>query len=208
MLQHWQDALDGRNLLVVNENQRIRELDFLCFGVCDEVGRDETSVKSHALNDLQLVLHSFALRNGDSSFLTDSLESVRNHLADGRVAIRRDRRDLENLFWFRDGLGTGLQVFQYHLDGSVNAPLQVHGIHACRHCLGSLTEDRARKYRGSRGAITCKIVRLRRHLLDELGPHILHPVLELNGFGHSDTILRDLRRTVALFDHHIPALGP
>ena len=43
-------------------------------------------------------------------------------------------------------------------------------------------------------------------LLDQAGPQVLQAVVELDGFGHRDTVLRDLGRPVGLLNDYIASL--
>mmetsp|Transcript_16847 Transcript_16847/g.37125 ORF Transcript_16847/g.37125 Transcript_16847/m.37125 type:complete len:842 (+) Transcript_16847:26-2551(+) len=206
VLEDGQDALHGRNLLVEDEDKGVCQLALLGLVVRYEVRRDETAVKLHALDDLELVLHRLAFGYSDRSILAHFLEGVSDHLADDRVAVGRDGRHLANLLRLGDGLGPLLQVLKHAPHSSVDAALQVHGIHAGHHSLAAFAEDGTGQHRGRRGAIARDIVGLRSDLLDELGSHIHHLALELNSLGDSDAILRHLGRPKGLLNDDVAAL--
>mmetsp|Transcript_71416 Transcript_71416/g.170605 ORF Transcript_71416/g.170605 Transcript_71416/m.170605 type:complete len:258 (+) Transcript_71416:1042-1815(+) len=207
MLQHRQDALHRGDLLVVDEDQGILEGDLLSLGVRDEVWGDVAPVELHALHDLQLMLQSLTLRHRDGALLAHLFESLSDHGSNHLVPVRGDGRHLGDFLGRGDGRGTALKVLQHELHAGVDAPLQVHRVHAGDHRLGAFSEDGPRQHRGRGGAIPRQVVRLGRHLLYQGGAHVHELVLEFDGPRHSDAILGDLGRAEALLDDHVPALG-
>ena len=52
------------------------------------------AVELHALDDLERGLGGLRLLDGDDALAADLLHGVGDEFADGRVVVRRDRRDL------------------------------------------------------------------------------------------------------------------
>mmetsp|Transcript_25244 Transcript_25244/g.40967 ORF Transcript_25244/g.40967 Transcript_25244/m.40967 type:complete len:200 (-) Transcript_25244:61-660(-) len=147
------------------------------------------------------------LSHCDGALLPHFFESICHHLADAGITIRRDGGYLLNLGGVGDGLGDLLQFLQHQLHSCINATFQVHGVHSCHDCLGSLTEDGARQHGGGGGAIPGHVVGLGGHLFDQGRAQVVLLIFELDGFGNCDTILGDLGCSEALLDDHVAALG-
>mmetsp|Transcript_26251 Transcript_26251/g.73441 ORF Transcript_26251/g.73441 Transcript_26251/m.73441 type:complete len:211 (-) Transcript_26251:127-759(-) len=170
--------------------------------------RDEPPIKFHALDHFQLVIHRLALGDCDRAGLPHALEGVCDHLADRRVPVRGYGGHLADFLRPRNRRGALLQVLQDGLDGCVDAPLHVHGVHAGDDSLRAFLEDGTGKHSGSGGSVARKVIGLRRHLLDQLGTEVWHLLLESDGLGNGDAVLRDLWCAEALLDHDVSALGP
>jgi hypothetical protein len=69
-------------------------------------------------------------------------------------------------------------------------------------------DDRLGEHGGGRRAIAGDVVRLRRHLLGELGAHVLEGVFELDLPGDGDAVLGDAGRAVLLLDDDDAAPRP
>ena len=69
--QYRQEIADIRDLLVVDQNQRVLKVTLHTILVIDEVGRQVAAVKLHALDHLQLVLEGFAFFHRDHAFFAD-----------------------------------------------------------------------------------------------------------------------------------------
>ena len=75
----------------MDEDVGLLELDDHLLGVGDEVGREIAAVELHALDDVELGVEALGLLDRDHAFIADLLHRLGDHLADGAVAIGRDR---------------------------------------------------------------------------------------------------------------------
>src|SRR6185437_3583809 len=72
--------------------------------VSDEIRGKVAAVELHALDDLQRRLGGLGFLDADDAVPTDFLHRVRDELADRRVVVRRDGRNLGLLPAASDGL--------------------------------------------------------------------------------------------------------
>jgi hypothetical protein len=187
-LKSGDNVLNGRNLLLGKEDQRLLELDLLRLGVGDEVRRDETTVKLHALGNLKLVLNGLALLDGDDTLLADLLHGAREESTNVGVAVGRDGGDLGNLGAGGNIALVTLEVLNDGLDGRLDTTSQIHGIAAGGNVLDCLGEDGAGKHGGGSGTVTSDLIGLAGNILEETGAEVLKLVLEDNGLGDSDSV--------------------
>jgi len=206
-LKRGNDVLDGRDLLLGKEDERLLELDLLGLGVGDEVGGDEAAVELHALGDLELVLDGLALLDGDDTLLADLLHGLGKELANKLVAVGGDGSDLANLVAGGDVALVGLEVLDDGLDGGLGTPAEVHGIAASGDVLDGLGEDGASEHGGRGGTVTGDLVGLAGDILEETSAEVLELVLEGDGAGDGHTVLGDLGRAEAGLNEDIAALG-
>jgi len=64
-----------------------------------------------------------------------------------------------------DSPGSLLQVLDYSLHCQVDAPSEIHGVHASGHGLAAFTEDSTRKYSRGGGTISGGVVGFVSHLI-------------------------------------------
>ncbi|GBE62281.1 dNA polymerase II large subunit, putative [Babesia ovata] len=207
MLEHGQDLLYIGNLLVAEENVRVVEFDLHVLHTSHEVGRDVTLVPLHSLDYLKLVLQSLALDHRDGALLADLLHGVGDKLADNAVSVCRNGGHIEDLVAGGHLLLNGIEVLHNALYGHVDTAKQVHGVQTGIYGTASSLEDGASQHRSRSRTITGLVVGVRRHLAHQLGAKILQLVRKLNGFGDSDTVFRDLRRSVWLCNDNVASLG-
>ena len=129
-----------------------------------------------------------------------------DHLADRRIAVRRDGADLGDLVVGRDLLRARLDVLHRFGDGEIDAALEVHRVHAGGDGLGAFADDRLGEHGGRGGAVSGDVARLGRDLADHLGAHVLELVGKLDLLGDGDAVLGDAGCAVGLLQHHVPAL--
>ena len=96
-LEHGQQRLQSRELLLVQQHVSVLELGHHLLGIGDEVGREIAAVELHALDDLDVGLERLGLFDRDHALVADLLHRVGNHLADGRIAVGGDGADLGDL---------------------------------------------------------------------------------------------------------------
>ena len=142
-------------------------------------------------------------------------------VADGDVVVGGNRAHLRD-HRALDGLGELLE-FALHVllravlldfvvpadgaHGHLNAPLDGHGVGACRHGLHALAENRLRQDRRRRGAVTGHIGGLGRHFAHHLSAHVLQGILQFDLLGHGHAVFGDHGRTELLVQNHIATLG-
>jgi hypothetical protein len=143
---------------------------------------------------------------GDDALIADLLHRLRDHLADGGVAIGRDGADLAT----SAEEATGLARFSMSLTTASTAMsmprLRIHRVHAGGNRLGAFAHDRLAP---ARSRWWCRHRRCRwswRRLAQHLRAHVLELVLELDLLGDGDAVLGDARGAEALVDHDIAAL--
>ena len=95
-LEQRQKLADVRDLLVVNQHERILELGGLALLVIDEVRREVAAIELHALDDFELVREARAFLDGDHALFTDLGHRVGDDLADLLVGVGGDRADLRD----------------------------------------------------------------------------------------------------------------
>src|SRR5215469_9106118 len=217
ILQQREQILHRGDLLLVNEDVGVLQHRFHPFRIGNEVRRQITTVKLHALDHFELGLKRLGLFHGNHAILADLLHRFRDDRADGRVIICRNGPNLRDHV-ARDRLGqlveftlVALAVFVDfagdELNRLLNSALQGHRI--CSGCDGlhtfaidGLCEN------GSRGgAVAGNVACLRSDFLHHLRAHVLEGVFQFDFFGNGDAVLGNGRRTEFLVDHHIAALG-
>ena len=187
-LEGGDDILNGGDLLLGEEDQRLLELNLGALGVGDEVGGDVTTVKLHSLGDLELVLNGLALLDGDDTLLADLLHGVRQELTDVGIAVGGDGGDLGDLLAGGDLLLVCAQVLDNGLDSGLGSAPQIHGVASGGDVLDGLGEDSASEDSGGCGTVTSNLVGLGGDVLEETSTKVLELVLEGDGLGDGDTI--------------------
>ena len=89
-LEHREQRLQPRQLLLVQQHVSVLELGQHLLGIGDEVGREIAAVELHALDDLDVGLQRFRFLDRDHAFVADLLHRLGDHLADCRVAVGGD----------------------------------------------------------------------------------------------------------------------
>jgi len=187
-LKGGDDILNGGDLPLGQEDQRVLELNLGALGVGDEVGGDVAAVELHSLGDLELILDGLALLDCDDTLLSDLLHGVGEELSNVCVAVGRDSGDLGDLLAGGDLLLVCAQVLNDSLDCGLGTAPQVHRVASGGDVLDSLGEDGAGKDSGSCGTVTSNLVGLGGNVLEKASTEVLELVLEGDGLGNSDTI--------------------
>ena len=129
-LEHRQQRLQARELLLVDEDVGLFQLDRHLLGVGDEVGREVAAIELHALHDFQLAIEALGLLDRDHALVADLLHGLGDHLANGLFAVGRHRSDLRDLGRVLDLLRLFLDLLDHLGHGFLDAALQVHRVHA------------------------------------------------------------------------------
>jgi hypothetical protein len=189
----------------VQEDESVLELGHHLLGIGDEVRREITAVELHALDDLDFGVERLGLFDRDHAFVADLLHGLGDHLADLGVAVGRERADLRHLGGRADFFRALLDVLHHRVHRDVDAPLEVHRVHAGRYRLGALPDDRLREHGGGGGAVAGHVVGLLGDLAQHLRAHVLELVLEFDFLGDGDAVLGDAGSAEALLDHDVAA---
>ncbi len=207
-LEHGQQLLQVRQLLLVDEDVGVLELGDHLVGVGDEVGREVAAVELHAFDDVELGLEALGLLDRDHALVADLLHGLGDHLADRLLAVGRDGADLGDLARVLDLLGALADLLDDLGDGLVDAAPQIHRVHAGCHRLQALAHDRLGQNGRRRGAVAGDVVGLLGNLAHHLRAHVLELVLELDLLGDRHAVLGRARRAERLLDDDVAALGP
>ena len=207
LLEHRDQVLDVRDLLLVNQDVAVFQHRLHRRRVCDEVGREVSAVKLHPLDDRVIRLKALALFDGDHAILANLFHRVREDVANLRITVRGDGRDLGDRLLVATLDRHGLQLGDHVLDRLVHAPLHLDRVDARNHRPQTLNVDRFRHDGRRRGAITSHVGGLAGDLLHHLRPHIFELVRQFDLAGHGHAVLGHGRRTKALLQNHVPPTG-
>ncbi len=191
----------------MDENEGVLELGDHLLGIGDEIGREIAAVELHAFDDVELGFEALRLFHRDHALVADLLHRGRDDLADGAVAIRRDRADLGDLVIRGDLLRIGLEIGDDGGDGEIDAALQIHRIEAGGNRFGAFANDRGGEDGRRRRAVAGDVILLGSDFADELGAEIFEPVGKFDFLGDRHAVLADARRAEGLLDDDVAALG-
>ena len=206
LLEHREEVLHRRDLLLVDEDDRILEHHFHALGIGHEVRREIPAVELHAFDDVERGLERLGFLDGDDAVLADLVHRFRDDLADGRIAVGRDGADLSDHV-ARHGPGHLLDLFDDGLDGLLDAALELHRVGAGHDVPGALAIDRLRQHGCGGRAVTGGIRGLARDLADHLCAHVLERVLEIDLLGHRHAVLGDGGGAELLVEDDVTSLG-
>mmetsp|Transcript_24962 Transcript_24962/g.43105 ORF Transcript_24962/g.43105 Transcript_24962/m.43105 type:complete len:411 (+) Transcript_24962:646-1878(+) len=204
--ENGKDGLEPGHLLLVQHDERVLQLTFLGLVVRDEVGGDVTAIELHALDDLELVVQCFAVRHGDNALLADFLHSARDELPNLAITVGGDGSHLCNLLPRRNEPSTRLELLHNGVYGEVDAPPQIHGIHASSNRFAPLDIYSSSQHRGGGGTVSSHIVGFACNLANKLRTDVLELVLKLYVLGNGHSVLGDLRRSITLVQDDIATL--
>jgi len=92
-------------------------------------------------------------------------------------------------------------------DGLVDAPLEIHRVHARGDGLGAFVDDRLRENRGGRRAVARFVAGAAGDFTNHLRAHVLELVLKLDLLGDGDAVFTDPRRTEGLIENDVASFG-
>ena len=208
LLKDRKEVLHRRDLLVMDEDDRVLENRFHCFGIGHEIRRKVPAVELHPFDDFNRRLGPFRLFHRNDAVGPDFHHCVGNEFADDRVVVGRDGANLGDLFLARlvNRLAELFQAFDHFRHSQIYTPLQVHRVRTCCNHLQPFPDDGLCKHRGGGGAIACHVGCLRRNLTHHLGSHVLQGVFQFDLFRDCHAVLGDGRRAEFLVDDHIAPL--
>ena len=206
-LEHRQQILHARDLLLVDEDERLVHAHFHPLRVSDKVGREIAAVELHTLDHVQAGLHGLGFLDRDHAFLADLVHGLGDDVADGLVVVGGDGADLGDFLLLLGRAGDLAEFGDHGGHRGVDAALDLHRVGAGGDQLGALGVDGLGEHGGGGGAVTGDIRGLGGDFLDHLGAHVLELVLDLDLLGHGDAVLGDDRGAEGLLDEHVAALG-
>ena len=205
-LEHRQHRLQVGQLLLVDEDQRVVELDAHLLGVGDEIGGDVAAVELHAFDDFQLGLEALGLLHRDHALIADLLHRFRDLAPISASPLEEIvptwATSLEDEIFFAlaaSSLTTAATARSTPRFRSI-------GLAPAATDLAPSLDDRLGKNRGRGRAVAGDVVGLGGDFLDHLGAHILELVLKLDFFGDCHAVLGDPRRAESLVEHDVAAL--
>src|SRR6185312_11134780 len=205
--QHRQHRLQVGELLFVDENVGVFQFDPHLLGIGHEIRRNEATVELHAFDHFQFAVQALGFLDGDHAFIADFGHGIGQEAADLLVAIGADGADLGDLVIVGDLFGVALEVGDDGFNRQVNAPLQVHRIHAGGDRFGAFLHDGLGQHGGGGGAVAGQVIGLAGDFAHHLGAHILELVFQLDLLGDGDAVLGDARGAERFVDHDIATLG-
>ena len=131
LLEQRQQVLHPRDLLLVDQHERVLEHALHPLGVGHEVRREVAAVELHALDDLERGLDRLRLLDRDDAVLADLLHRLRDDAADRLVVVRRDRPDLRDHLALH-GLAELLELLGDRGHRLLDAALEGHRVGARR----------------------------------------------------------------------------
>jgi hypothetical protein len=196
-----------RDLLLVDEDERVLEHALGALRIGHEVGREEALVERHALDIVERRLGGLAFLDLADAIGADLVDRLGDELADRGVVVGGHGRDLLEV-------GLALALLRHLGDGvggclgrGVDAALDRDGVRARGDVLQAAVEDRAGEDGGAGGAVARDVRGLLRDLLHHLGAHVLERSGEIDLLRDGDAVLGDVRAAVALREEHVVTDG-
>jgi len=206
LLEHGQHVLHGRDLAVGDEQVGVLEHRLQPVGVGYEVRGDVAAVELHALDRLQLGGEPLAVLDRDHAVLADLVHRLGDQLAD-LVALGGHRGDVGDVLVALDRHRDLLDVLDDRGHRLLDAGLELHRVGARGDVPEALADHALGEDGGGRGAVTGDVVRLRRHLAQQLGAGVLLGVLEVDLTHDRDAIVGHGRRAELLLEDDVATLG-
>ena len=204
-LEHREQVPHGADLGVGDEDGRVVQLSDHLLLVGDQVRGDVAAVELHPLDHLHGGLDAVRRLDGDDTLLAHLGERVGEHLADLRV-VGADGGDAADVLVGVDGMGTLTHRHGGGRSGGQHPLTQLDREGAGAEQAQPLVDHRPAQHGGGGGAVPGDVVGLDRDLAEELSPHVLEVVLEVEVTGDRDPVRGDERRSVLLVqDHRTPA---
>lgn len=114
---------------------------------------------------------------------------------------------LGNFLRCGDWLRQLLQLLDDRFYSEHDSTADLHRVGAFAYCVKALFGNGACQHSGSGGAISGLLVGVVGHVLHQLGSDVLVLVLQVNAFGHCDSIFGDLGAAPALLNDDCATLG-
>ena len=107
-------------------------LNLLTLCVIDEVRRQVTAIKLHALDNVEFIRQAGALFDRDNALFTDLLHGFGDDLTNFGIGVSRDTANLRDRFFIFARFRHFLQLLNDRDGRFVDTALEVHRVHASR----------------------------------------------------------------------------
>lgn len=204
LLQQRQEVGQGRDLLAVQQHERVLVHGLLCIEVRDEVRRQVALVELDALGDHELGRQGRGFLDRHDAVGADAGERLADHFAD-LLVTRGHGRDLGDGRLALDRLRGGEQCLDDLVGRGVDADAECHRVRTRGDVLQTAPHDGLSQHGGGGGAVAGDVVGLGGDALDELRAEVLERVLELDFPGDADTVVGDGRAAEGLRQHYVAA---
>mmetsp|Transcript_2415 Transcript_2415/g.5244 ORF Transcript_2415/g.5244 Transcript_2415/m.5244 type:complete len:257 (-) Transcript_2415:388-1158(-) len=141
-LQNRNELLQTANLLFNQQNVGIFQHTFLCLGIGDKVGTDESAFELHSFDDFQFIIESLSVLDGDNTFLANSFHGIGNQFSNFGISVGGNSSDLRNFFLAGDGTANFREGVHNRVDGHIDAPSQILWVQASGDGLATLGINR------------------------------------------------------------------
>ena len=206
-LQQRNQVLGVADLLFPDQHAAVFEFADLRVLVGDEVRREVPAFELHALDQVDLGADLPAFLDGDHAIVADFQQRVGQDPADFWIVVPGDRghRGDRLLVAGLDRRGHFAELLEADIDGLVDSPGHRHRVGTRGNVLQTRLVDRLGQHRGGGGPVAGHVARLGSNLLDQLDPHVLERVLQLDVLGDGHAVLGHLGCSPALVEHRIAA---
>jgi hypothetical protein len=208
LLEHRQHVFQAADLLLEDQDVGLFKLGLHGLGVGHEIGGEIALVELHPFHHLEGGFDRLGLFDGDRAVLAHLVHRVGDDLTDLVVPVRRNRRDLLDLFLVLDLLGDLVELLDGGVHCFLDAALDANRVGSRGHELEALAIDGLSQDGGGGGAIAGRVAGLAGHFAHHLRSHVFERILQFDFLGHRDTVLGDRRGTELLVEHHVAALRP
>ena len=208
LLQQGKQILQVADLLLENQNVRVLKDRLHRLRVRHEVRREIALVELHAFHHVKGRLNRLRLFHGDRAVLTHFVHRVSDNLADRRIPVGRNGRNLGDFCPVLDLLRNPRNLRDQRFNRLVNPALQRGRVRTSRDILQAFLKDRLRQNGRRSRAIARHVARLARHFANQLRSHILIGIFKLDLFRHRHTVFGDRRTAELLVKNDVPARWP
>jgi signal transduction histidine kinase len=178
-----------------------------CWSVAHVRG-DEAVLHAQALDEVDLDPGQRRLLDRDDALLADAVECLGDRLADPRVLLGGDRRDVAQVVAADDRARAVAERLDDALGRLLDPAPQQHRVGALVDRAHTLAHDRLSQQRRRRRAVAGEVARLVGDVAHELRTHVLERVGELDLARDRDSVVGDRRRSGQALQHHVAALRP
>ena len=207
LVQQRHQLLDLGDLLAAQQDVGVVEHRLETRRVGDEVRREVAVVVLEALDEVDAHPVLGGLLHRDDAGVADGVQGLGQHVADGLVVVRGDRRDAGVVGHGDHGVGDLAQLLDQPADGEVDATLDQHRVAALADRRHALADDGLGDHGRGRRAVADDVVGLDRSFLDQLRAHVLELVAQVDLPSDRDAVVGHHRGAGDLLQDHVAALG-
>ena len=205
-LEHRQQVLDGGNLLVSEQDERVFQNGFHALHVGSHIRGDVALVELHALDRLDVDAEGLGFLDGNDAFLADDFHGLGDLGANDLVA-RGNGADIGDLLFVLNRDGVSLDGLNDSLGGLLDAATNGQRIRASGDVAQTLGHDNVGEQGCGGGAVARAVVGLGCGFLHELGAHVLHGILELDFLGNRHAVVGDGGSAIGTLKSDVATLG-